>query len=519
MLKVVCVVEKDKTAIDRLAQGMKRYNDNIEFVVLRVHPKRPDAQQLLDFEREALDADIIDWQYFRTAEMLRAKYEWLADRKQILTHHNPYSITESDWNDYDVVVANNVTIRDALKNITTSQVSYIPNCVDSDFWLYNFEWQPNNNVMMVANRIEGKKGILPIAQACEQLNLNFHLVGAISDMEYFQKIMATGATFHQEISDEELRELYYTSALHVCNSIDNFESGTLPMLEAMFCGTPVLTRLIGHVPELQNGENMVIYNGDNEDVDALKDIISETLSDKSGLEKIRDKAWQTVKSRNYERRAYSYQRLYRELMSDETPVSIVMPVYDRPETAKLALSAIAEQTYKNIEVIVVDDKGTNKETVKTFANYVNIPIRYINNANDDYGLARARNIATIEATGEIMVYCDERMVMAKNAIETFVSNMKPQFWLYGNKNGKKDFVENFSAAKRDDVINCGMFSERMDEYGGMSQELRTRLNHQGIQTQYVEDAKATPTGKSSNRYRKRASIIRMKNRLAKMYEL
>lgn len=519
MLKVLCIVDKERTALDRLAKGVAPYHDNINYKVLSVHPKRPDAQQLADFEREAMDADIIDWQYFRTAEMLRERYEWLKEKKQVLTHNNPYSIQESDWNTYDAVVANNQTMLKDLKEITTAKLTYIPLCVEADFWTYNFDWEANNKVLMVANRIEGKKGILPVAQACHELGINFHLVGAISDMDYFQKIAATGATFHQEISDEDLKKLYYNSALHVCNSIDNFESGTLPILEAMLCGTPVMTRLVGHVPELNNGENMVIYNGDNEDVDALKDIIWQTLSDKKELEKMRDKGWNTAKARNMERRAYSYQRLYRELMSDETPVSVVVPVYDRPETAKLCLSAIADQTYKNIEVIVVDDKGDNRELVDTFAQYVNFPVRYILNAKDDYGLARARNKGTIEATGEIMIYCDERMILASNAIETFVANVKPMYWLYGNKGGRKEFVENFSAIRRDDVIGFGLFNERIDEYGGQSQELRDRMSRQGILTEFVEAAKATPTGKSSNRWRKREQIIRMKNRLAKMYEL
>lgn len=521
MLKVLCVVDKERTALDRLAQGVKPYHDNLNYVVLAVHPKRPDQAQLEAFEREAMDADIIDWAYFRTAEMLRAKYDWLKEKKQILSHYNPYSIHESDWNGYDAVVGANASIHEDLKKITTAKLLYIPICIEADFWTYNFDWQPNNNVLMVANRIEGKKGILPIAQACSELGLNFHLVGAISDMEYFQKIAATGATFHQEISDEDLKQLYYNSALHICNSVDNFESGTMPILEAMLCGTPVMTRLVGHVPELNNGENMVIYNGDNEDVPALKDVIFQTLSDKKELERMRDRAWNTAKARNMERRAYSYQRLYREILNDETPVSIVVPVYDRPETAKLCLSAIADQTYKNIEVLVVDDSdGNNRDLVNTYAQYVNIPVRYLSSFNGgDYGLARARNIATIEATGDIMIYCDERMILASNAVETFVANIKPQYWLYGNKGGKKEFVENFSAINRTDVINMGMFCERIDEYGGQSQELRSRMSSQGILTEYVENAKATPTGKSANRYRKRAAIIRMKNRLAKMYEL
>jgi len=519
MLKVLCVVDKVGTALDRLAKGVIPYHTNLDYSVIDVHPKRPSPEQLLNFERLAVEADIIDWQYFRSAEMLRAKYPWLSDKKQILTHNNPYSIVESDWNDYDINVGNNLSIYDDLKRITQSRVTYIPITVDANFWTYNHDWQPTDRVLMVANRIESKKGILPIAQACDELGINFHLVGAVSDMDYFQKVVATGAIFHQEISDKELRDLYYSCGLLVCNSVDNFESGTMPILEAMLCGTPVMSRLVGHVPDLSNGSNMVIYNGDNEDVEALKDLIHHTLADKKALEKMRDAAWNTAKNCNFERRAYSYQKLYRSLMSEEIPVSVVMPICDRPETAKLALSAIADQTYKNIEVIVVDDKGTNEDMVRTFSKYVNFPVRYILNAADDYGLARARNKATIEATGEIIVYCDERMVMYSDAIENFVACIKEKYWLYGNKGAKKEFVENFSAIYRSDVIGFGLFNERIDLYGGQSQELRERMRVQGITTEYVETAKATPTGKSSNRNRKRQEIILMKNRLAKMYGL
>lgn len=519
MLKVLCVVDKERTALDRLAQGVKKYHDNIDYKVIAVHPKRPDAEQLALFEDLATEADIIDWQYYKTAEMLRSRFEWLSDRKQILTHNNPYAVHEGDWNDYDIVVANNLTMREDLKKITDSELVYIPLTVEADFWTFNQSWSPKPQVLMVANRIEGKKGILPVAEACHNLGISFHLVGAISDMDYFRKIVATGAIFHQEISDEDLRQLYYQSSLHICNSVDNFESGTLPILEAMLCGTPVITRPVGHVPDLSNGENMVIYNGDNEDIAALEDVIWSTFSDKKALEKMREAAWQTAKTRNFERRAYQYQKLYRKLMSEERPVSIVLPIYDRPETAKLALSAIADQTYKNIEVLVVDDKGTHEDMVMRYAEFVNFPVHYIYNAQDDYGLARARNKATIEATGEVMIYCDERMVMASDAVEQFIAQQKDGYWLYGNKGARKEFVENFSCISRDDVINFGLFNERIDEYGGQSQELRERMRFQGILSEYCERAKATPTGKSSNRYRKRAEIIRMKNRLAKMYEL
>lgn len=521
MLKVLCIVDKQGTALDRLAKGVAKYHDNLNYKVLAVHPKRPDSKQITDFEREAMDADIIDWQYYRTAEMLKAKYPWLKDKKQILTHNNPYAIEEQNWNDYDHVVGNNEYITTRLGEITERPVSYIPLTVDTDFWTFNADWQPNRNVLMVANRIESKKGILPVAIACADLNLHFILVGAISDPNYFQSILATtgNVEFHEQIGDEALRDIYYKSTIHVCNSVDDFESGTLPILEAMLTGVPVLTREVGHVPDLNNNENMVIQPSHPEDVLMIQEKLLEMISDKKRLQELRDKGWQTAKSRSFERRAYMYQKLYREVLFDETSVSVVVPIFDKPEIIRKCLNAVAEQTHKNIELIVCDDNGSlakNYDLIHDFAQYVNFPVRYINASLGDYGLARARNMGTIEATGEVMVYCDQRMIMEPDCIEQFLKYVSPKVWLYGNKGGKKDFVENLSCIRRQDVIDFGLFSERMDRYGGLSQETRNRLKHQGGKTQYVESARAIPTGKSSNRNRKKQDIIKSKNRLYKM---
>ena len=93
-MKVISVVDKPDSAIDRMAQAMKPFI-GLDYQVLAVHPKRPDPQQLADFEREARVADVIDYQYFRTANMLRERYPWVREIPSVLTHHNPYSIGES----------------------------------------------------------------------------------------------------------------------------------------------------------------------------------------------------------------------------------------------------------------------------------------------------------------------------------------------------------------------------------------------------------------------------------------
>lgn len=536
MLKVLSIVDKEGSAIWRMATGMAKYHDNINYKVLAVHPKRPDLKQLENFEREYFDADILDFQYFRTAEFLKSKYD-LKNKKQILAHHNPYSITEDNWNDYDLIIANNQYIYDQLGKITEKPLELIPNTVDTDFWIFNHDWKfegkvnstnkyefqggdDKPSVLMVAARIESKKGILPVAIACADLNIHFKLVGLISDRNYFESIMATtgNVEFYENISDEKLRELYYNSTIHVCNSIDNFESGTNPILEAMLTGVPVLTREVGHVPDLYNGSNMMLLTGQPEDVQGISDKLLDMLSDRKKLMEMRESAWKTAKTRSHERRAYQYQKLYRQVYSDQISVSVIVPIYDKPEIISKCLNAISEQTHKNTEIIVVDDNyNNNYDIIQKFEPYTNFPLRYINTSYTiDYGLARARNEGTIEATGDVIVYCDQRMIMASNAIEEFLKYLKPRTWLYGNKGGKKDFVENFSCVYRDDIINAGLFNERIYLYGGMSQEIRARIRNQGIKTEFVESAKAIPAGKSRNKYTKKADIIKMKNRLYKM---
>ena len=92
MIRVVSVVDKVNTAIHRLSTGLTPYFGNIEYHVVDVHPKRPDPQQLKRFTELAKTADLMDYQYFRTADMLRQYFPWLKSKPSILTHHNPYSL-------------------------------------------------------------------------------------------------------------------------------------------------------------------------------------------------------------------------------------------------------------------------------------------------------------------------------------------------------------------------------------------------------------------------------------------
>lgn len=517
MLTILAVTDKQDTAIDRLADGVLPYMNGFDYQVIDVHPKRPSAQDLANFMRLAQKADIIDYHYFRTAEMLRGLMPELRTKPSILRHFNPYS-TDGDWSGYDWIIACNKSIEADLKRgyknvllhpITRNPANYMFRETDTK----------NDTVLMVANRIESKKGILEVAQACDKLGVNFHLVGNISDPTYFRQIMdCSTLTFSQDITDNQLAKAYGEATLHVCNSTDNFESGTMPILEAMFSGVPVLTRNVGHVPDLYNGENMILNPNDKENVEALADLIFKTLSDKKALHEISQKAWQTVKSYTDQRRAWLYKKLYRQMQSPDQPVSVIVPTANDPRILLECLVAIEQQTYGNIEIVVVDDGGDlrTRAVVSEFRDMTSKPVQYYNTDQGDYGLARARNTGIIEATGDIIVFDDQRQIMDLNAITEFVKNLVPKQWLFGNKGGKKDFVENFSCIYRSEIVQMGMFNERCNLYGSLSQEVRARSRAQGFTHTYIETAKATAAKKSSNKYTKRLEIIESKDMLYKV---
>ena len=82
-------------------------------------------------------------------------------------------------------------------------------------------------------------------------------------------------------------------------------------------------------------------------------------------------------------------------------VSIIMPTYNRAEYIMEALNSIKRQTFKDYEIIVVDDGSTDntKEIAAACEG-----IRYI--CLDHGGIARARNTAVKAAKGKWIAFLD-----------------------------------------------------------------------------------------------------------------
>lgn len=518
-MNVLIIVDKIPSAIYTMALALEKNIPNVNTKILPVHPKRPDTDTLYEAQKLMNWADLINVFYWKSGEVLRTTFPVeFENSKRILFHHNPYDVDKMKWFDhYPVVGCFNSTIQ---LNVAGSHL--IPYGIDLEKWTYNEEYTDDKTVQMTVGRIESNKGILEVAQACRDLGYRLLLVGRVSEPDYMKEIMGTGAVeFMENVTDEELKQAYYRSAVHVCNSRDNFESGTLPILEAMACGVPVLTREVGQIPDIYNGENMVVRKGAKEDLEDLKNNLKEMVENKPMRERIRQKGWETVKSKSDKIMARRIAKLYLKAVGgDKSWVSVIVPTFDRPDTLLKTLVAIENQTYQNIEIVVVDSGEISVEPlVREFRKNTSKPIVYERFANNgEYTLAKARNIGIQRAMGSVIVFNDDRLNMEKDAVEKFEQKVRLKTWLWGEKDGsEKGFVENFSCILREELVKRGMFNERINVYGGQTQEVRHRFEESGVAFEFVPEAKAKSIEKSS-KAKKRNDIIKAKFLLQELYE-
>lgn len=101
-------------------------------------------------------------------------------------------------------------------------------------------------------------------------------------------------------------------------------------------------------------------------------------------------------------------------------VSVVLPVYKADETIERAIKSVLEQSYNNIELIVVENgpKGNTKTICKKLSD--NIIYVYSDVAN----VSRARNIGIEKATGRYLAFIDADDRYEEKFLEVLVAKME-----------------------------------------------------------------------------------------------
>ena len=95
--------------------------------------------------------------------------------------------------------------------------------------------------------------------------------------------------------------------------------------------------------------------------------------------------------------------------------SIVIPVYNRPEEVDELLESLSKQTFRDFEVIIVED-GSNKPCKEICDKYADrMPVRYLMKENG--GPSLARNLGVKNAQGEWAIVLDSDCVLPETYLE------------------------------------------------------------------------------------------------------
>lgn len=102
-------------------------------------------------------------------------------------------------------------------------------------------------------------------------------------------------------------------------------------------------------------------------------------------------------------------------------VSIIIPIYNGEKWLKESVSSAMEQSYKNIEIILVDDGSTDKSLELCHSFEYDNRIRVIHKSNG--GQASARNVGLKEARGKYIQFLDCDDTLELGAIEIALNFM------------------------------------------------------------------------------------------------
>ncbi len=119
---------------------------------------------------------------------------------------------------------------------------------------------------------------------------------------------------------------------------------------------------------------------------------------------------------------------YFKLTNANIKISVIIPTYNRGKIIGNSIKSVLNQTFKNLEIIVVDDgsKDNTKEIVDEFKDE---RVRYIK-LNNNTGAANARNIGIKNAIGQYISFQDSDDIFYPDKLERQLKNIIKFFYIF-----------------------------------------------------------------------------------------
>lgn len=210
--------------------------------------------------------------------------------------------------------------------------------------------------------------------------------------------------------------------------------------------------------------------------------------------------------------------------------SVIVPVHNAEKYVHKCLDSVINQTFKDFEVLIVDDSSSDKtvEVINNIiGNYKNFKLITL---SKNSGVANARNIGIKRANGKYICFLDDDDLWLKNKLQIeyeFIRKKKAK-WVFSNyevvdKNynhlgtrfrvpGKYDYKKMLSHGNPVGLLTVAVESNILKhnyfkKVGHEDYDLWLRLANKGIEGYLLKDVLAQYTKRSNSRSSNKARSI------------
>lgn len=110
-------------------------------------------------------------------------------------------------------------------------------------------------------------------------------------------------------------------------------------------------------------------------------------------------------------------------MDKKELISVIIPIYNVERYLRQCIDSILSQTYKNLEIILIDDGSTDGSS-EICDSYAKKDKRIIVIHQKNHGISYVRNLGIQESTGDYIFWVDSDDYVSETIIEELLENLK-----------------------------------------------------------------------------------------------
>ncbi|QBH99952.1 glycosyltransferase family 2 protein [Pseudoduganella sp. SL102] len=122
-------------------------------------------------------------------------------------------------------------------------------------------------------------------------------------------------------------------------------------------------------------------------------------------------------------------------MQPASKISVIVTTYNRPDALTAVIEACFAQDDPHFELIIADDGSTNntRDCVEALRRRSPVPLRHVWQPDEGFRAARVRNLGTLAASGDYIVFLDGDCIPEKNFVSQHRRLARPGFLVSGSR--------------------------------------------------------------------------------------